>query len=103
MLNWVGTLRELALAIRLPQPDGLRQTTNQAKRFLGQQLNPTETNTQPNDAVTAAVRYFALADNQRGKCDFCGPDKRLEHPPPEPGECGKAPPSASDSVTRATP
>jgi uncharacterized membrane protein YccC len=50
-------LTQLARAIRIPQPGGLRQAADQAQRVLDQQPTPTAAD----DPGTAAVRRLALA------------------------------------------
>lgn len=52
----VDTLTELARAIRLPDPEGLRRAADQAQRLLDEQCEPAG-----DDAGTAAVRRLALA------------------------------------------
>jgi uncharacterized membrane protein YccC len=52
-----AALAQLARAIRLPQPDGLRQAANQAQRILDQQSGPSAAD----DEVKAAVRRVAVA------------------------------------------
>ena len=53
----VGALTQLARAIRIPQPDGLRQAASQAQRLLDQQSGASSADG-PGDA---AVRRLALA------------------------------------------
>jgi uncharacterized membrane protein YccC len=53
----VAALTELARAIRIPQPGGLRQAASQAQRILDQQSGPTVAD----DPGQAAVRRVALA------------------------------------------
>lgn len=91
----VKTLRELARAIRLPQPDGLRQTANRAQRLLDQQPGPTEAD----DAGNAAVRRLALAIINAANATA---DVRARVEDATTGvveSTASAPPAASDSVS----
>lgn len=54
----VDALAQLARAIRLPEPDGLRRAADQAQRLLDEQCDPAS---DPDDAGNAAVRRLALA------------------------------------------
>ncbi|AKN18215.1 hypothetical protein MHAE_11426 [Mycobacterium haemophilum DSM 44634] len=93
----VGTLRELARAIRLPQPDGLRQTANRAQRLLDQQPSPTEADTPASDAGSAAVRRLALAiiNAANATSDIRAMVEGATTGTPE--SAASAPPAASDS------
>lgn len=51
-------LAQLARAIRLPEPDGLRRAADQAQRLLDEQCDPAS---DPDDAGNTAVRRLALA------------------------------------------
>ncbi len=53
----VAALAQLARAIRLPEPDGLRQAANQAQQILDQQSDPIAAD----DEAKAAVRRVAVA------------------------------------------
>lgn len=55
----VGALTQLSRAIRIPEPDGLRQAAAQAQQLLDQQCGAADT--APDDPGNAAVRRLALA------------------------------------------